>query len=100
MRKRVLFLSQCLPYPPHSGVTNRTYHVLQELEREFDVSLVAFSRRNHQPDSSARSNSTGALRREVTEVLEPVTIESEWSLLEKMHVHVQSLLAHKPYTYF
>jgi hypothetical protein len=55
MRPKLLFLSQCLPYPPHSGVTNRTYHVLVELQRGFDVALVAFSRRNHQSDGVARA---------------------------------------------
>src|SRR6476646_1263843 len=47
-RPRILFLSQCLPFPPHSGVTRRTYHILKELHRMFDVSLVPFSRRVHQ----------------------------------------------------
>ena len=36
MRHKILFLSQSLPYPPHSGVTNRTFHILSELEKEFD----------------------------------------------------------------
>ena len=100
MRKRVLFLSQCLPFPPHSGVTNRTYHILQELERAFDVTLIAFSRRNHQPDSAARSSSTEKLRKEVTRVMEPVPIESEWSVPARLKVHSSSLLSGKPYTFF
>jgi polysaccharide biosynthesis protein PslH len=100
MRSRILFLSQCLPYPPHSGVTNRTFHILQELQRAFDVTLVAFSRRNHQSDSDARGRSMAALRREVTDVLEAVPIEAEWSLAAKLRVHASSVLAHKPYTFF
>lgn len=97
MRRRILFLSQCLPYPPHSGVTNRTYHVLQELQRAFDVTLVAFSRRNHQPDDASRAMAASVLRREISDVMEPVRIESEWSLATKLRSHALSVLAGKPY---
>jgi len=100
MRSRILFLSQCLPFPPDSGVTNRTYHILQQLQRSFDVSLVAFSRRNHQRDSDARAAATAALRQEISHVLVPVPIDSEWSLAAKLRVHVSSVLARKPYTFF
>ena len=100
MRRRILFLSQSLPYPPHSGVTNRTFHVLQELQRAFDVTLVAFSRRNHQHSGEERTLATAALRQEIADVLEPVPIDSEWSLAEKLRVHASSVLARKPYIFF
>lgn len=100
MRRRVLFLSQCLPFPPDSGVTNRTYHILQELQRSFDVTLVAFSRRNHQRDAAARANATQALSRELSAVEEPVAIEAEWSLGKKLRIHLASLLSGKAYTFF
>jgi glycosyltransferase involved in cell wall biosynthesis len=100
MRSRILFLSQCLPFPPDSGVTNRTYHILQQLQRMFDVTLVAFSRRNHQPDSVARALAAAALQEEVSDVLVPVPIDSEWSLAAKLRVHASSVLARKPYTFF
>jgi hypothetical protein len=29
-----------LPYPPHSGVASRTFNVLKQLQKEFDVSLA------------------------------------------------------------
>jgi len=99
-RPRILFVSQSLPFPPHSGVTARTYHILQQLQREFDVTLVAFSRRNHQPDENALHRSTQALREEVTSVLDPVRIESEWSLAAKLRVHARSLITNQPYTFF
>lgn len=100
MRRRILFLSQCLPYPPHSGVTNRTFHILQELEREYDVTLIAFSRRHHQPTDADRLRAIAALRAEVTEVLEPVPIESERSFLRRLRVHASSVLTRKPYIFF
>ncbi|HJQ10594.1 MAG TPA: glycosyltransferase [Gemmatimonadaceae bacterium] len=100
MRRRILFLSQCLPYPPHSGVTNRTYHILKELQRVFDVTLVAFSRHQHQPTAADRQRSTTVLRRELTKVMEPVLIESERSFSRKLRVHASSVISRKPYIFF
>lgn len=97
MRSRVLFLSQCLPFPPHSGVTRRTYHILRELQREFDVTLVAFSRRVHQPDAAARSSAGAALRRELFSVMDPVPIKSDYSLPSKFRNHALSVLSREPY---
>ena len=100
MQSRILFLSQSLPFPPHSGVTNRTLHILQELQRTFDVTLVAFSRRNHQPDDASRVRAVEALRQRLSDVLEPVRIDSEWSLSAKARVHASSVLTGKPYIFF
>jgi hypothetical protein len=100
MRSRILFLSQSLPFPPHSGVTSRTLHILQELQRAFDVTLVAFSRRNHQPDDASRARAVEELRQRVSDVLEPVPIDSEWSLSGKLRVHASSVLTGKPYIFF
>lgn len=100
MRKRILFLSQCLPFPPHSGVTNRTFHILRELQREFDVALVAFSRRNHQPDSATRTSAAAQLRLVVSDVKDPVVLESEWSVARKLRNHLSSLLSGNPYIYY
>ena len=100
MRKRILFLSQCLPFPPHSGVTKRTYHILRELQRDFDVTLVAFSRRDHQPDPAARAKAAAKLRAELSEVLEPVPFESEYSLAHKLRNHAWSVLSGAPYIFY
>src|SRR6266478_6633754 len=99
MRRRILFLSQCLPFPPHSGVTKRTYHILQELQREFDVTLVAFSRRGHQPDVASLARATAVLRQELSDVMDPVRINSEYSLPLKLRNHAWSALSGEPYTF-
>lgn len=100
MRSRVLFLSQCLPFPPHSGVTKRTYHVLQELQRAFDVTLVAFSRRDHQPDATSRARAAAVLARELSDVMNPVPIDSEYSLARKLRNHASSVVAREPYVFY
>lgn len=100
MRNRILFLSQCLPFPPHSGVTKRTYHILQELQREFDVALVAFSRRDHQPDAASLARAAAVLRRELSDVMDPVPIRSDYSLAAKLRNHMRSVLSREPYIFF
>lgn len=100
MRARVLFLSQSLPFPPHSGVTNRTYHILKELQGDFDVTLLAFTRRNHQRDSAARSAAAAALRRDLSAVMPPVRIEAEWSRYTKLRNHALSVLSREPYVFY
>jgi glycosyltransferase involved in cell wall biosynthesis len=81
-------------------VTNRTYHILRELQHEFDVALVAFSRRNHQPDSASRASSAAKLRLVVSDVREAAVIGSEWSVALKLRNHLSSVLTGKPYIFY
>ena len=39
---RVLWASQVIPYPPKSGVHQRTYHLLKGVAAKHDVDLIAF----------------------------------------------------------
>jgi len=100
MRSRILFLSQCLPFPPHSGVTKRTYHILQELQREFDVTLIAFSRRVHQADAASVARAAEALRRELSDVADPIRIKSDYSVGRKLLSHARSILSREPYIFY
>src|SRR5690242_7839394 len=100
MRVRLLFLSQCLPYPPHSGVANRTFNVLMQLQRAFDVHLLAFSRRNHQPDPGARRDARAALAERLAGVAEPVPIPAEAGTWDRAWCHIRSVLSGRPYTYY
>jgi len=99
-RPPLLFLSQCLPFPPHSGVTNRTYHILRELAREFEVTLLAFSRRNHQADAASRARAAEGLRAVGVRVREPVTIPSEQSRPAWIATHSKSIASGRPYIYY
>jgi polysaccharide biosynthesis protein PslH len=100
MRDRLLVLSQCLPFPPHSGVANRTFNILLQLQREFDLHVVAFSRRNHQPNPGARESSRTGLEKWVNKVYEPVPVSGEWSQAARISTHLRSLLTFRPYTYY
>src|SRR5437773_3445710 len=99
-RPRVLFLSQCLPYPPHSGVANRTFNILRQLQAAYDVDLVAFSRVFHQPDRAARETAEEALRKVIAFVAEATPIPNEQSAPRKIWDHLRSLLSGRAYTYY
>jgi glycosyltransferase involved in cell wall biosynthesis len=99
-RPRVLVLAQCLPYPPDSGVTSRTFHILRELQLEFDVALVPYFRVNHQPDRAARDAACEALRRVVTYVADPAPIPGEHRRVRRVWDHLRSLATGRPYTQY
>ncbi len=44
-RRRVLWLSPLVPYPPKGGVLQRSYNLLRETARYHDVDLLAFNQR-------------------------------------------------------
>lgn len=98
-RPHILFLSQCLPYPPDSGATNRTFNILMRLQQDFDITLLAFSRLNHQPDADARRSSRQALERLLASVYPPVRIPSEHSTLRRLWNHMRSVFSGRAYTF-
>jgi glycosyltransferase involved in cell wall biosynthesis len=49
--KRVLFLSQLVPYPPDAGAKVRSYYVLRYLAQRYKITLLAFSRPDDRPEA-------------------------------------------------
>jgi glycosyltransferase involved in cell wall biosynthesis len=99
-RPRLLFLSQILPHPPHSGGANRTLNVLRQLRVEYDIDLVTFFRVNHQPDHAAREAAGHALRSVAAFVADPTPISNEHSALRKVWDHLRSVVSGRAYTYY
>src|SRR2546425_12795180 len=99
-RPRLLFLAQCLPYPPHTGVATRTFNVLKQLQEAYDIDLVAFYRINHQPNRSALDQAREALGRVARFVAEPTPIPNEHSALRKLWDHGRSVFSGRVYTYY
>src|SRR5258705_1730344 len=99
-RPRVLFLSQCLPYPPHSGVASRTFNILKQLHIAYDVDLVAFSRASHQPDRAARDAARAALQAVGAVVAEPTPIPHQHSALPLLWVHLRRLRSLRSCAYY
>jgi glycosyltransferase involved in cell wall biosynthesis len=99
-RPRLLFLAQTLAYPPHSGVANRTFNVMMQLQRAFDVHLLAFSRRNHQPDAPSRLTAQAALAERLSRVATAVPVPAEASRPARVWCHLRSVVTARPYTYY
>jgi glycosyltransferase involved in cell wall biosynthesis len=101
MRPHLLFLSHFTPYPPESGCTSRTLNVLKQLRSEFDVSLVMFSRRNHQRDSEARASARDALAQLGFRMVGfPVPVAGERSPLRRIADHLRGAMTNRPYTVY
>jgi glycosyltransferase involved in cell wall biosynthesis len=49
--KRVLFLSQLIPYPPDAGAKVRSYFVLRYLAQRYAITLLAFARPDDRPEA-------------------------------------------------
>src|SRR5207247_11311054 len=62
--------------------------------------LVPFSRRVHQADAASVTQGATALRRELSDVVTPVRINSDYSLPRKIWNHAWSVLSREPYVYY
>lgn len=96
-RPAILALTQCLPYPPHTGVTNRTYHVLTGLQKRFDVLLVPFVRRFHHTNPEAVHSAHAELAARLDWVAPPMAIPSERNGIRRLLNHLGSLVSGRPY---
>lgn len=99
-RSNLLFLSHCLPYPPDSGVTIRTFNVLKQLQKAFDVTVLMFSRQNHQPDAPSRAAAWRALRQMGLDAYEAIPIASEHSRARTVWDHLRSVIGRRAYTFY
>lgn len=95
--KRLLWLSHLVPWPPKGGVLQRSYYLLRELAREFDVHLLAFNQQallNNPGDvEEARSALTDLCR-----VLDIVEIPSDRSRAHFLALALKSVMTASPYT--
>jgi glycosyltransferase involved in cell wall biosynthesis len=99
-RSSILFLSHFLPYPPSSGVASRTFNILKQLQQEFDVMLLPYFRRNHQPDATSVRAAREALEACGVRVGVPVPIRADHTIARRLWDHVRSLLTRRAYTYY
>ena len=97
-RRRLLFLSHLLPWPPDSGAAIRTFNVLKLLAREFDVTALCFYRRDPHPGSPGLAERV----RELSKVAptEAFEVPQQLSRARLVWDHLRSLLTWRPYTYY
>ena len=98
LRPRLLFLSQTLPYPPDGGVKIRTYHVLRQLARAFDVTALCFyrwKRGAHEPDVAEAVRALSEFGR-----IEAFPIPQEHSPMRLVWDHARSAFTGRTYTVY
>jgi polysaccharide biosynthesis protein PslH len=100
VRPSILFLSQCLPYPPDSGVTRRTHNILLQLQKEFDIFALCYARRNHQPRAPDIEVSQRKLASQLTAAAPPVRVKGDWSPIRRASDLLLSYATGKPYVFF
>jgi glycosyltransferase involved in cell wall biosynthesis len=59
---KVLWIAHFVPFPPDGGARLRTYNLLRQAARKFDVDLVALNQRVNLPTSEAVANAVERLR--------------------------------------
>ena len=96
-RAAIIALAQCLPFPPHSGVTNRIYHILTGLQKRFDIFLVPFLRRLNHPSPEAADAAHAVLSRELVWTADPIRIPGEWNSVRWTFNHLASALSPHPF---
>lgn len=92
-RPRLLVLSQMLPYPPDGGVKLRTFNVLRQLAREFDITALCYYRRTHHRDVAAARAALEQIGR-----VEAFPIPQEHSRTRFLLDHLRSAARGRAYT--
>lgn len=93
---RLLFLCHTLPYPPDGGVWIRAYHILCQLARDFDVTVLCFERTGsprHDPDTAVQRLSEVA-------PTEAFPVPQEERPLRKAFDHAASLATGRVFTVY
>jgi polysaccharide biosynthesis protein PslH len=60
-RRRILWLSHFLPWPPKGGLMQRSYHLMREVARYHDVCVIAFRQQAHQRDDAELNEAVAAI---------------------------------------
>lgn len=91
-RPRLLFLGHTLPYPPDRGVAMRSYHVLRQLAKHYDVDALFFRRQSDPTQTPLRDRIAHLEKFTRVEVFR---IPAEWSEGRHRWDKARSLLARR-----
>src|SRR3954462_9057959 len=95
---RLLFLSHRLPFPPHSGAAIRTYNILRELSRAYEIDALCFDRADAGTAAKSLEDRIGAMRPYAR--CEVFPIPQQTSRLRFLWDHLRSVITGRPYTYY
>lgn len=101
-RKKILWVSHLIPYPPKGGVLQRAYNLLKQVSRYHDVYVFAFNQAQllkdsfpNEPDPISESISKLS---EFCKAIKVVPIESEMRRMGKFRLAARSLVSTRGYT--
>lgn len=94
--RRILFLSQTLPFPPSGGAEIRIYHLLLALAEEHDVRLITFFRRDGVGTRTGLEENLRRLRAILP--VDAFPIPQEHSRVRWICDHLRSVATGRPYT--
>ena len=97
-RRRMLFLSQTMPFPPDGGVQIRTFNVMRLLAREFDITALCFYRRSERRTEQEVLDGLAGLA--PFGDIEAFRIPQEHNVGRLAVDHLRSLAARRAYTIF
>lgn len=88
-RPRLLFLGHSLLYPPNQGVALRSYHVLRQLARRYEIDALLFHRRD-EPTQMPLKDRVAHLEKFAR--VELFRVPAEWSGVQRRWDQARSLL--------
>lgn len=96
-RRKILWLSHFLPWPPKSGLMLRSHYLMRETAKYHDVQLIAFRQRAHQPDYNALEAAKRALS-EFATIVHVSDLPEDRIRGGRKALALRSLLPGAPYT--
>lgn len=97
MRKKILWLSHFLPYPPKGGNLQRSYNLLKELSKYNDVTVLAFNQKAICPTDAQIQEGIDHLS-QFCRIAAVYPIASDCTRMDKYLLLIKSLLPWKTYT--
>jgi len=97
-RPKLLFLSHRLPFPPHNGAAIRTFNILKQLARDFDITALCFDREDSATRGTPLADRIAALEREARS--EVFAIPQQASRARLVWDHLRSVAGRKAYTHY
>ncbi len=97
-KRRLLFVAQLLPFPPDTGAHIRTFNVIRQLARHFEVTLICFHRQDDAGGPlNVETRSKGLAPWARVEAFPIPQLDRHWRLLGD---HLRSLLTNRVYTWY
>jgi len=101
-RKKLFWLSHLVPYPPKGGVLQRSFNLLREISKDFDVYLFCFNQegflKSSFPDSGDPLSEALKGLAPYTRKIQVADIPYSQHRFGKHYVALKSLLANQSYT--